>query len=244
MKNGDVCIVTGASKGLGADIAEKLLAQGVKVATFSRNRSDQVQAFSELYGDSFYWESVDLTNSTELEGFVERVTDKFGRLDGLVNNAAAYLQKPFIDCTLEDIQWLIQVNAQSPIYLTKLCVSKMADRGKGVIVNVSSVTSQNGSGGVASLYGAIKGAMRSLTINLGQELGPRGIRVNGVLPGWMMTDMTADAPEAAVQAVASITPAGHVAQAEEVARVVLFLLSDEAEFVYGQNIVVDGGMSL
>ncbi|MEI3377855.1 MAG: SDR family NAD(P)-dependent oxidoreductase [Coriobacteriales bacterium] len=115
MKSGEVCIITGASKGLGADIAEKLLAQGVEVATFSRNRCNQVQAFTELYRDSFYW---GVRRPREFgrtqEGFVNRVVEKFGRLDGLVNNAAAYLQKPFIDCTLENIQWLIQVNAQFP----------------------------------------------------------------------------------------------------------------------------------
>lgn len=244
MKSGEVCIVSGASKGLGADIAEKLLAQGVKVATFSRNRSDRVQAFSEHYADAFYWESVDMSDPAALERFVEAVIEKYGRIDGLVNNAAVYLEKPFLDVTLSDIERLTQINAVSPIYLTLLCAREMAQGGKGTIVNVSSVTSQKASGGVASLYGSIKGTVRALTINLGQELGPKGIRVNGVLPGWMTTDMTANAPEAAVAAVAAMTPAGHVAQAEEVACVVLFLLSDEAEFVYGQNIVVDGGMSL
>lgn len=243
MNNGDVCIVSGGSKGLGGSIVEMLLKEGIKVAAFSRRRTTEVDNFYAEYGDSFHWESVDLGDKDGLETFVASVEEKFGKIDGLVNNAAFFIEGPFTEYSFEDIQKTSIINSQSVIYLSLLVAKKMEQRGKGVIVNISSITAAHAAPG-NTLYGAVKGSIRSLTINMAKELAPKGIRVNGVMPGFMLTAMTDDISEDIKEYVRKMTPARRLAEPSEVARVVMFLLSDGASFIYGQNIAVDGGVSL
>ena len=237
---GNVVIVSGCSRGIGRAIAERIIAEGGIVACFSRSTPKWIEKYSE---DQVYWESVDLKNKEELKKFVNSVFKKYKHIDGLVNNAGINYDSILTTMQEDKIHEIISVNIESTVLITKQVAKYMMIKQKGSIVNVSSIVGgQRGYKG-ASVYGASKAAIMGFTRSLARELGEKNIRVNAVLPGFVETNMTSAMEEEKKNQVLRRTPLKRFAQAEEIAAVVKFLLSDEASYVTGHGLVADGGNS-
>ena len=165
-----------------------------------------------------------------------------GRIDGLVNNAGINLDRLLPMTGPEEIHQLLAVNLEAPLLLSRLVTRVMIQKGDAAIVNISSVIGHRGIKGT-SVYGATKAAIVGFTRSLARELGPRNIRVNAVLPGYIETEMTSGMSSGNRNQIIRRTPLGRLGQAEEVATTVEFLLSHNSRFITGQAIVVDGGLT-
>ncbi|MBA2593902.1 MAG: SDR family oxidoreductase [Pseudomonadota bacterium] len=235
-----VIIVSGGSRGLGQAVVSDLLAQGHSVATFSRSSSEFVEGLAN--DDRFLWKQVDSQDSKQLDAFVKAVLERFGRLDGLVNNAAAGYDGLLTLMRESEIRNLLSANLESVILLTRLCVKAMLVRQGGSIVNISSVNSVRGNAGVA-VYSATKAALDGLTRSLARELGAAGIRVNSVAPGFFESQMVEGLSDRQRQQIIRRTPLGRLAAAEDISAAIRFLMSEDAPFITGQTLVVDGGLT-
>lgn len=237
-----VVIVSGGSKGLGLSICVNLLTANYRVATFSRSSTPELEELIASHEGRLYWESVDISDNAQLGGFPRRVKEVFGRVGYLVNSAGMANEGLLTMTKDKDISRMIQVNLEGTINLTQACVKQMMVGGFGAIVNVSSIVGVRGFKGV-SAYSATKAALDGLTRSLAKELGPMGIRVNSVAPGFMETDMTAELTDLQKSRLVRQTPLMRLGTVDEVASVVKFLLSEESRFISGQTIVVDGGLT-
>lgn len=244
LDNGKVAVVTGGSRGLGQVLVQRLLQDGWKVATFSRSASTFVKDTSAEQGADFFWSAADLTQPPMLRDFVAEVTRRFGRIDLLINNAAVLPpQQLFLTMPPTQITELVTSNLLAPITLAQACARAMSRHGAGGhIINVSSVNAIRGYRGVAA-YSATKAGLDGFTRSLARELGPLDIRVNSVVPGFFESDMTTEVSERNRERIAQRTPLGRLGCINEVANVVLFLVSSESSFVTGQTIIVDGGIT-
>lgn len=238
-----VVVVSGGSKGLGLNICEKLLSEGYCVATFSRKSSLALEQVVKEYKGQIYWESVDISNSSQLLEYLQNVKKQFGRVGYLVNNAGTASEGLLTLMKGKDISKMMQVNLEGTICLSQMCIKQMLIAGFGVIVNVSSIVGIRGFKGVG-VYSATKAALDGFTRSLSKELGAMGIRVNAVAPGFMETDMTTELTEKQKERIIRQTPLGRLGTVEDIALVVKFLLSDEARFITGQTVVVDGGLTV
>jgi 3-oxoacyl-[acyl-carrier protein] reductase len=238
-----VAVVSGGSKGLGLSICNTLLAEGYQVATFSRNSTPELEVLIARSEGRLYWEAVDICDAARLSGFLRRVRETFGRVGYLVNSAGMANEGLLMLMKSKDIATMIRVNLEGAINLSQACVKQMMVGGFGVILNVSSVVGVRGFKGVAA-YSATKAALDGLTRSLAKELGPAGIRVNAVAPGFMETDMTSELSERQKARLVRQTPLARLGTVNDVSSVVKFLLSDASSFVTGQTIVVDGGLTV
>jgi NAD(P)-dependent dehydrogenase (short-subunit alcohol dehydrogenase family) len=219
-----VALVTGAARGLGARIADALAQQGFRV-----HRADVAG------GDL----AMDVTDRAAVRAAFARI----GSLDVLVNNAGLLATGPFDQTTPEAWDRLVAVNVTGVYNCVQAAVPVMRGRAGAAIVNIASVAHEKGGGAIGNVwYGATKAAVVAMTRGLGRELGPQGIRVNAIAPVVIETEMVRDAltPELRQKALGRI-PLGRFAQAEDVARVAVFLASEAASFITGETIAVDGG---
>lgn len=237
---GKVFIVSGCSRGIGQAVAERLISDGGIVACFSRSTPKWIDKYSE---ERVYWESVNLKNKEELKRFVNSVFKKYKHIDGLVNNAGINYDGILTTMEEDKIHEIISVNIESTMLITKQVVKYMIIKQKGGIVNISSIVGGLRGYKGASVYGASKAAIMGFTKSLARELGGKNIRVNAVLPGFVETNMTSAMEESKKNQVLRRTPLNRFAEAEEIAAVVKFLLSDEASYVTGHGLVADGGNS-
>lgn len=210
------------------------------MATFSRSSSEFVEGLAN--DDRFLWKQVDSQDSKQLDAFVKAVLERFGRLDGLVNNAAVGYDGLLTLMRESEIRNLLSANLESVILLTRLCVKAMLVRQGGSIVNISSVNSVRGNAGVA-VYSATKAALDGLTRSLARELGAAGIRVNSVAPGFFESQMVEGLSDRQRQQIIRRTPLGRLAAAEDISAAIRFLMSEDAPFITGQTLVVDGGLT-
>lgn len=241
---GRVVLVTGGSRGIGAEIVVKAAAEGATVAvhylrsvdgaaqTVERARSAGVEA------ESF---TADIGDGAQAEELVARVIERFGRLDGLVNNAGRTLVGPFLD--IEPAVWdeLIRTDLTAAFHTCRAALPSMVERGNGTIVNIASRLGQIGVPDTAA-YSAAKAGLIGLTRALAREFGPRGIRVNAVAPGVTVTEMTTDliASEEGQRRLRDM-PLGRFGRADEVADAVIFLLSDASSLFLGQTLNPNAG---
>lgn len=244
--NKKVAIVTGGSSGLGFATAQQLIADGMIVIITGRD-GDKLQAAKDALGDHCVAKQIDTSDFDALPGFVEDIVSNFGSIDVLVNNAGINMKKPVAEVTNEDFQKILNVNLTGVFALSREVIKVMStQKNKGVIINISSMAAQYGLPYVIA-YSASKTAIDGMTRALAVELGPIGIRINAVAPGFIHTPMTAkalDSDPARKAKVMGRTPMGKMGEPQDVADAISFLVSDRAKFIHGVVLAVDGGNSI
>lgn len=240
--SGRTALVTGATSGIGRAAAVQLAARGARVVVSGRN-PDRGQATVDdirQAGGTAEFVATDLEDQDSVRSLAERATQiGEGAVDILVNNAGIFPFGPTAETSAELIDQVYAVNVRAPYLLVAALAPKMAERGSGAIVNVGTMVSEFGMPGMG-LYGSSKAAVVLLTKSWAAEFGPSGVRVNAVSPGPTRTEGTADMGEALDQLAAG-GPAGRPGTPQEVADAITFLVSDDASFIHGALLPVDGG---
>ena len=244
---GKSCLISGGSKGLGAAQARLFAREGARVAVGDILESDGARLVGELRtsGADSVFLRLDVTSEADWESAVAAVMGELGALDVLVNNAGIYNRALVEDTTLEEWERVMSVNSTGVFLGTKHAIPAMRRSGGGSIVNMSSVAGLVGSR-TQTVYNASKGAVRLLTKSTAVQYAADGIRANSVHPGVIETDMMQEVVRTEEERTTrmSLTPIGRFGTAEDVAHGVLFLASDEASYVTGAELVIDGGLTV
>jgi NAD(P)-dependent dehydrogenase (short-subunit alcohol dehydrogenase family) len=240
---GRTALVTGASRGIGAAIAQALDQAGARVALVARDGA-ALEAVAGRLGNDPVVLAGDLADPAVPARLVAEAIDRLGAVDVLVNNAATGAREPTVELDAALVDRLYAVNVRAPLLLVAALVPSMVQRGSGVIISLSSVSALVGTPRRAA-YAATKGAIDAATRSLAIELGPHGIRVNSVAPGAVETDMWVRnrAIPGVIEQVEALTPLRRWSTPDDIADVVVFLASDAARFVTGETLSVDGGMA-
>ena len=241
---GKTAIVTGGSRGIGRAIALCLAEQGAKVAVIYAGNTaaaeETLQAITEKGGQAISIQC-DVANEDAVNAMVKQVKEQFGSVDILVNNAGITRDGLLMRMKTADWQAVLDTNLTGTFFCTKAVTKIMMKQRSGAIVNLTSVVGLTCNAGQAN-YAAAKSGIIGFTKSVAKELASRGIRANAVAPGCIDTDMTAVLSDAVKEEMIKTIPLGRVAQPEEVAKAVLFLVSDCASYITGQVLNVDGGM--
>lgn len=245
---GRVALVTGAGKGLGRAFCRKLAEEGADIVAVTRADMDGLEQTAKdvkELGRDVLISRVDVTSEADTKAMADKVVEKFGRLDILVNNAAFYggiTRMPFTELKVEEWDRMMNTNVKGPWLCAKAVFPQMQAQGKGKIINLTSEVFFTGSQGFAH-YVASKGGVVGLTRALAIELGPHGICINAVAPGYTDTEASRSLADINKYDI-SRTPLGRLQQPEDLLGIVAFLSSDESDFITGQTILVDGGRAM
>jgi 3-oxoacyl-[acyl-carrier protein] reductase len=235
-------IVSGGSRGLGKALVEGLLGEGYLVSTFSRSATEFTD--SQARNANFYFVAADIADKENVAEFVASAESKFGIPYGLVNCAGVAVDGVLATFPESEIERVIEVNLVGTLSLTRQVVRRMLlSQAGGSIVNISSIIGVRGYSGLTA-YAATKGGIDAMTRALGRELGDRRIRVNSVAPGYLETEMTHGLDARQREQIVRRTPLGRLGNPQDVVGPVCFLISDRAEFITGQVLVVDGGITV
>jgi len=241
---GRVVLVTGSSRGIGAEVALKAAAEGARVAVHYRAPSDAAEATLERIrsqGAEAEGFAADIGDGRQAEELVERVIGHFGRVDALVNNAGLTMVGPFLEIDPADWDAVIATDLTAAFHTCRAVLPSMVERGNGTIVNIASRLGQMGVAETAA-YSAAKAGLIGLTRALAREFGPRGIRVNAVAPGVTITEMTTDLVDSEEgQRRLRDMALGRFGRPDEVADAVVFLLSDASSLFLGQTLNPNAG---
>jgi 3-oxoacyl-[acyl-carrier protein] reductase len=242
--NGKVAIITGAGAGIGKETALLFSREGAKIviADIDEKSGKETEALIKKTGEGFFFK-LDVTNREQIKSMVEETLRKYSRIDILINNAGIVSDARIIKMT--EVQWdrVININLKGVFNCIQAVVNIMIEQGEGAIINASSVVGLYGNFGQTN-YAATKAGVIGMTKALAKELARKGVRVNAVAPGYTMTRMMDNVPEKILQKMRDKTPLGRLAQPIDIAYAYLYLASDEAKYVNGAVLSVDGGLTL
>ena len=244
-----VALVTGASRGIGKAIALTYAREGAKVAVnYVKNREKALEVVAEIMenGGEAFAVQADVSYANDVKKMVDAVIDKYGKIDILVNNAGVLIPTMLMETSEEEWDKVIEINLKGPFLCIREAAKGMIDRGYGKIINTASISGFGCAPLGEGAYGASKAGLIMLTSVFAQELGSKGINVNALAPGWIKTDMTigksGPAEDAKVnKRKAELAAMRRIGEPQDIARLALFLASDESNFITGQTIVADGG---
>ena len=242
--DGKTALVTGASRGIGRAVALCLAAEGARVAiNYAGNvkAAEEVKASVEAAGGTAILCQADIADSAAVEAMIADVVKEFGAIDILVNNAGITRDTLLMRMKDEDFAKVLDTNLKGVFYCTKAVSKLMMKKRSGRIVNMASVVGLVGNAGQTN-YAAAKAGVIGFSKSAAKELASRGITVNVVAPGFIGTDMTAGLPESVKEKMLTDIPLGRMGEPKDVANAVLFLASDQASYITGQVVNVDGGM--
>lgn len=237
-----VAIITGGANGLGFAAAKRFIAEGAKVVIADYNQLDGEKAVTEL-GENAYFVHVNVANRTSVDEMVEKTIEKFGHVDILINNAGITQDAMLAKMTETQFDNVIDINLKGVFNCTQAVVPYLIKQGHGKIISTSSVSGIYGNVGQTN-YAATKAAIVGMTKTWAKELGRKGIQVNAVAPGFMLTDMVKKMPEKILDNMKGMTSLQALGQPEDIANAYLFLASDESNYVAGHVLHVDGGIMM
>jgi 3-oxoacyl-[acyl-carrier protein] reductase len=240
-----LAVVTGAARGIGRAIVLELLKQERIVAGLDLNAEllKELESICKDKGFKVVTKCVDITNTPQLTEVLEELANKYGGIGILVNNAGITRDKLMIQMDDEDFDKVIAVNLRAAFVATRVAARSMLRNKFGRIISISSVAGVMGQAGSAN-YASSKAGLIGMTKSIAREVGKKGITANCIAPGFIQTEMTAVLPDAVKQAALEIIPVKRLGTVEDVARAVAFLASDDAGYITGQVLCVDGGMAM
>jgi 3-oxoacyl-[acyl-carrier protein] reductase len=242
---GKVAIVTGAAQGIGKATALKFAAEGAKVVICDvrLGSMDEISAELKEMNAEFLAYEVNVVNRDQIQAMVDDVVSKWGKIDVLVNNAGITADNQLVKMPEEDFDKVIDVNLKGVFNCTQLVVPVMSDNGGGVVLNASSVVGLYGNFGQTN-YAATKWGVIGMTKTWAKELGKKNIRVNAIAPGFIATPMVKKMPEKVIEMMEGKAPLRRLGTPEDIANAYAFLASEEASFITGTVLSVDGGVVL
>lgn len=246
---GEIAIVTGATSGIGEAVAIMFAKEGAKVVAVGRNESKGNEVVSKIVengGDAIF-HRCDLRKVEEIPAIKDEALKKYGRVDVLINAAGVLVHKPFLEQTMEDLGLIFETNFRPYVVLMQTIIPCMVAQGKGAIVNIASISAiwpeLN-----SYFYGAMKAGVTNLSRNVAKEFSRKGVRINCILPGPINTNMTPDFikdnKEAQQTLIEEVGMLNRLGEPEDIAHAAVYLASDEASFVTGINLTVDGGVCI
>jgi len=238
---GEIALVTGASRGIGAAIADTLAAQGAKVIGTATSESGAAAIGERLTANGGVGRVLDVADGAQVEALIEAIGKEFGAIGILVNNAGITRDNLLMRMKDEDWQAILDTNLSSVFRTSKAVMRGMMKARRGRIINIASVIGVTGNAGQAN-YAAAKAGIIGFSKSLAKEIGSRGVTVNVVAPGFIDTDMTRGLPEDARQALLGQIALGRLGEAQDIANAVAFLAGPQASYITGETLHVNGGM--
>jgi 3-oxoacyl-[acyl-carrier protein] reductase len=235
-------VITGGSRGLGAGIVQSFLDSGDRVASCSRSSTDQVKQWESDHPDRFLFVEADIADRDQSTAFVKAVIEKFGSIDVLVNNAGVARDGILALFSDDDSDTVIDLNLKATIHISRQVVRNMLAHDGGRIINISSITGLTGYRGL-TVYGATKAALDGFTRGLAREVGSRKITVNSIASGYLKTEMSHGLDEGQLNQIVRRTPAGRLGEPDDIARAIQFLADERNDWLTGQVVVIDGGLT-
>jgi 3-oxoacyl-[acyl-carrier protein] reductase len=241
--NKRIAIVTGAARGIGRAIAERLAQNSITVVITDISENGEA-ASQELRSKGYEvsFEKADVSNEQEVKDLISKITHEYGRIDILVNNAGIRPTRPFSQMEFKDWQRVLDINLNGAFYFCSAVVPVMQKNGWGRIINISSIAAQQGSTGGHSHYSASKAGLIGLSKSLAREYARFGITVNVIAPGWIDTEGWEGELDGRREEFAARVPIGRLGTPEDVARGAAFLASDDAEYITGITLPINGGI--
>jgi 3-oxoacyl-[acyl-carrier protein] reductase len=238
---GEIVLVTGASRGIGAAIADELAAQGATVIGTATTESGAKAIGERLAASGGHGRVLDVTDGASIDALVEAIASEFGPVSILVNNAGITRDNLLMRMKEEDWQAILDTNLSSVYRTSRAVMRNMMKARRGRIINIASVIGVTGNAGQAN-YAAAKAGVIAFSKSLAREIGSRGVTVNVVAPGFIATDMTKDLPETAKEAMLGQIALGRLGEPADIARAVAFLAGPAASYITGETLHVNGGM--